>query len=136
MNNTTNKSIDFLRIMLEMQKTLQESAYGYTFESMDPKQRTSFIKEMSIHVNQELNEMLYELPFFKPWKDYGAMTDEEVTAGFDKAKKEFIDFIHFMLNLALGLGMTADEIFTEYYMKNKENYERQARGYTHDVKYR
>lgn len=129
-------SSDMLRQMMQMQRTLQESAYGYDFETLEPQQRVAFIKEMSIHVGQELNEMLYELPFFKPWKDYSSMSQAEILEAVSKSKKEFIDLMHFVLNLAIGLDMTADEIFTEYYMKNKENYERQVRGYTHDVKYR
>jgi dimeric dUTPase (all-alpha-NTP-PPase superfamily) len=136
MSNTSEKSIDFLRIMLDMQKTLQETAYGYSFDDLVPKDRTALIKEMSIHVNQEMNELLYELPFFKPWKKYDGMTEKETTEAYNKAKKEFIDFIHFALNVAILLDMSADEIFTEYYNKNQENYERQTRGYTHDVKYR
>lgn len=127
---------DKLNMMLKMQRTLQESAYGYDFSNLTPQERTAFIKEMSIHVNQELNELLYELPFFKPWKDYSGMTDEEIEEAYNKAKKEFIDFIHFQLNLAIGLDMTADEIFTEYYEKNKENYRRQVEGYTYDKRYR
>jgi dimeric dUTPase (all-alpha-NTP-PPase superfamily) len=126
---------DFLRTMMKMQKQLQEFL-GYDFDNMTPQQRTEFIKEMSIHVNQEMNEMLYELPFFKPWKDYSGMTDEDIVDAFKAAKKEYIDFIHFALNFALGLGITADEIFTEYYSKNIENYRRQAEGYTHDKSYR
>jgi hypothetical protein len=130
------KTEDKLAIMLNMQKALQENAYGYSFEDMTPEQRTAYIKEMSIHINQEMNEMLYELPFFKPWKKYDGMTDEEIVEAFDKGKKELIDFAHFFFNVVNAFGMTSDELFTEYYNKNKENYERQVRGYTHDVKYR
>lgn len=127
---------DQLRIMMGMQRTLQEVAYGYDFDKLDQKQRTDFVKEMSIHVNQELNEMLYELPFFKPWKDYSGMTSEEMKEANLKAKEEFIDLMHFVLNLAIGLNMTADEIFTGYFLKNRENYQRQVEGYTHDKSYR
>lgn len=128
--------INMLKQMLKMQKTLQESAYGYDFDEMDTKERVVFLKEMSIHVNQELNEMLYELPFFKPWKDYSKMTVEEQDVAMTKARKEFIDFMHFTLNLALGLGMSADDVFNEYYYKNIENYKRQEEGYTHEKQYR
>lgn len=131
-----NNSTDMLRKMMEMQRTLQEVAYGYDFSNLSPQERSAYIKEMSIHVNQEMNELLYELPFFKPWKDYGNMTEPEIEEAFDKAKKEFIDFIHFSLNVAIGLDINADEIFTSYYNKNIENYRRQEEGYTHDKKYR
>lgn len=127
---------DLLRTMMQMQKALQENAYGYDFDSLTPAERTAMIKEMSIHVNQEMNEMLYELPFFKPWKKYDCMTEEEIEAAFDKARKEYIDFMHFQMNVAILLGLTADQIFTGYYSKNKENYRRQIEGYTHDKSYR
>jgi dimeric dUTPase (all-alpha-NTP-PPase superfamily) len=127
---------DKLNLMLKMQRTLQENAYGYNFSKLTPQERTAFIKEMSIHVNQELNEMLYELPYFKPWKDYSGMTDEEIRQAYVKAGGELVDLAHFFLNLVIGLDMTADELFTGYYNKNKENYQRQVEGYTHDKSYR
>lgn len=124
-----------LETMMLMQKTLQEFL-GYDFEYMTPKERTAFIKEMSIHVNQELNEMLYELPFFKPWKDYSNMTDEQIEEGFMMARKELIDFVHFFLNIAIALKMSPEDVFNEYHSKNAENYKRQVEGYTHDKKFR
>jgi dimeric dUTPase (all-alpha-NTP-PPase superfamily) len=135
LTSTDKDHMDFFIVMLKMQKKLQES-YGYDFSTMTPQERTAYIKEMTIHINQEMNEMLYELPFFKPWKDYSNMTENEIDEGFNKTRKEFIDFIHFTLNVAIALEMTADEIFSEYYMKNIENYRRQVEGYTHDKSYR
>ncbi len=44
-------------------------------------------------------------------------------------KFELIDIWHFFLNMNIALGMTSDEIFELYYLKNKENFERQNRGY-------
>lgn len=130
------RNMDMLTTMVKMQKTLQETAMGYDFDNMSSQDRTAYIKEMSIHINQELNELLYELPFFKPWKDYSNMTDAEIADAFTKASKEFIDLVHFMLNVGIALNMTSSTMFTEYYMKNKENYERQLEGYTHDKRYR
>lgn len=130
------KQTDSLTMMLLMQKTLQERAYGFKFDDMSVKERVDFIKEMSIHSNQEMNEMLYELPFFKPWKDYSNMTVEEQEAAITAAKKEYIDKLHFDLNILIGLGMSAEEVFEEYSAKNRENYLRQEEGYTHDKSYR
>lgn len=44
-------------------------------------------------------------------------------------KFEFVDIMHFVLNMALALGMNAEELFELYYLKNKENFDRQNRGY-------
>lgn len=128
--------MDKLEQIFEMQKTLQESAYGYKFEEMQTEEQTAFIKEMSIHTIQEINELLYELPFFKPWKDYYGMSLDDILNANAKAKKEYVDVLHFFVNIGLALGFTAEELAEEYINKNKENYQRQAEGYTHDKSYR
>ena len=124
-----------LQEMMDKQLELQERL-GYDFSNMTKEEITAYIKEFSIHLNQEVNEMLYELPYFKPWKDYSAISTREYEAGMDSARKEFIDLFHFVLNMALALGMSAQDIYTMYMDKNKENHERQDEGYTHDKSYR
>lgn len=121
--------------MLQKQKELQERL-GYDFSSMTQEEITAYIKEFSIHLTQELHEMLYVLPYFKPWKDYSAMTVEEYKAGMEEARKEFIDMLHFMLNIALALNISSKDIYNMYIAKNKENHRRQDEGYTHDKSYR
>lgn len=133
---TTAVNTDKLELMMMMQKTLQERAYGYKFEDLSVSDRTAMIKEMSIHATQEIHEMLYELPFFKPWKKYDGMNDTDIETAFTKSKEEFVDFIHFALNMGLLLQLSADDIFEGYYTKNQENYKRQEEGYTHDKSYR
>lgn len=44
-------------------------------------------------------------------------------------KFEYVDIIHFVINLQLALGMDSQELFELYYLKNKENFDRQNRGY-------
>lgn len=124
-----------LDTMLQMQRKFQERL-GADFESMSTQDRVAFIKEYSIHLNQEINEMLYELPYFKPWKDYSGLTKADEQMMFEKAKMELIDAWHFFMNMMLGLGMTADEMYTMYIAKNRENHRRQDAGYTADVSYR
>jgi dimeric dUTPase (all-alpha-NTP-PPase superfamily) len=121
--------------MLQKQKELQERL-GYDFGSMTREEITAYIKEFSIHLTQELHEMLYSLPYFKPWKDYSAMTVEEYETSMEEARKEFIDVFHFMLNIALALGMSDKDIYDMYMEKNKENHKRQDEGYTYDKSYR
>ncbi len=125
-----------LQEMLDMQNKFQQSL-GQDIEGMVTKERTAFIKEHSIHATQEMHEMLYELPYFKPWKDYGGMELPEIAVAFNTAREEFVDMWHFVLNMALALGYTcADDIYDDYSSKHKENYDRQKQGYTHDVSYR
>lgn len=121
--------------MLQKQEELQKRL-GYDFRSMTQEEITAYIKEFSIHLTQELHEMLYELPYFKPWKDYRAMTTEEYENSMNNARMEFIDMLHFMLNIALALDMSGKDIYNMYMAKNKENHKRQDEGYTHDKSYR
>jgi dimeric dUTPase (all-alpha-NTP-PPase superfamily) len=106
------------------------------FYNMSIKERVAFIKEHSIHLNQEVNEMLYELPFFKPWKNYDGMSEADIEAAFEKARMECVDAWHFFMNIMLALGFSADNFYEMYMAKNKENHRRQDDGYTADVSYR
>ena len=124
-----------LEEMLQKQEALQ-TRLGYDFSNMTKEEITAYIKEFSIHLNQEVNEMLYELPYFKPWKDYSLLTAEEYDTAMDKARKEFIDVVHFVLNIGIALEMSAKDIHDMYMDKNKENHCRQDEGYTHDKSYR
>lgn len=110
-----------LEEMMNKQKELQERL-GYDIDNMRLSDKTSFVKEFSIHATQEMHEMLYEMPFFKPWQEYDS-------TNLIKAKEEFIDMWHFILNIALGLGFTAEEIYEEYCKKNIINHKRQDNGY-------
>lgn len=42
---------------------------------------------------------------------------------------EMIDQVHFFMNKLLALKLSADDVFMLYYLKNKENFDRQERGY-------
>lgn len=124
-----------LEHMLQLQQTFQERL-GTDFENMTMRDRVAFIKEHSIHLNQEVNEMLYELPYFKPWKDYSDVAEQDELVALNKARMECIDAWHFFMNIMLALGFS-DEGFYEMYMaKNKENHRRQDAGYTAHVSYR
>ena len=124
-----------LQEMMDKQLELQERL-GYDIDGMDTEDRADYIKEFSIHLTQELHELLYEIPFFKKWKDYSNMTEEEINTSWAAAKKEYIDMLHFMLNIGLALSLSAEEMHDMYMDKNKENHERQDEGYTHDKSYR
>lgn len=124
-----------LEKMLFMQQTFQERL-GTKFDTMTTRDRVAFIKEHSIHLNQEVNEMLYELPYFKPWKDYTEVTEADEMAAIAKAQMELIDAWHFFMNMMLGLGLTADSFYDMYAAKNRENHRRQDVGYKASMSYR
>ena len=124
-----------LQKMMDTQETFQKRL-GTDILLLAPEKRTTFIKEHSIHLSQELHELLYELPYFKPWKDYSQMSSKEVANGFSDAAKEFIDLWHFVLNIALALGFTEKTLAEDYFEKHKENNARQDAGYDHTKRFR
>ena len=118
-----------LQFMLETQKSFQEKM-GYNFESMTIKEKSEYIKEMSLWVQNEINEMIHELPFAKHWsKKYDSWNDEKIQSQMQLSKEETIDAFLFMLNIFLCLGMTEEDILNEFCNKNKINIERQNTGY-------
>jgi len=123
-----------LEYMFKMQKAFQDKV-DQRYKSADLKERAAFLRDHFIFCNQEMQEMLYEIPFFKHWKDYSKMTDKEIEEAYDKAKEEIIDAWHFFINIMLGLGMTAEELFTRYLEKHKENIRRQDEGYDHTMRH-
>jgi len=123
-----------LEYMFKMQKAFQDKV-DQRYKSADLKERAAFLRDHFIFCNQEMQEMLYEIPFFKHWKDYSKMTDKEIEEAYDKAKEEIIDAWHFFINIMLGLGMTAEELFTRYLDKHKENIRRQDEGYDHTMRH-
>ena len=128
---TTNNPLE---TMLKLQTLFQENV-DPRFESFDLSVRAAFIRDHFVYLDQELQEMLYEVPYFKHWKNYDNMTDDEIDAAYDKAKEELVDAWHFFMNLMIGLGMTSDELFEGYLKKNKENIRRQEEGYDHTMKH-
>ena len=124
-----------LDMMLHMQQVFQERL-GTRFDTMTARDRVAFIKEHSIHLNQEVNEMLYELPYFKPWKDYSDITEANEMRAIAKAQMELIDAWHFFMNMMLGLGIDAEGFYNMYMAKNRENHRRQDAGYTTHVSYK
>lgn len=125
--------------MLSKQYELQASLYGAEELSKimaDREARVAYIKEHSIHLNQEINEMLYELPHFKPWKDYAGMGPEAQEVAFQKARCEMIDAWHFFMNIMLALGFSPYEFVGMYFDKHAENLQRQEDHYTWDKSYR
>lgn len=130
-----------LQTIMDKQRKFQEDyalkPYGVNkFGDMPVEDLVDYIKEHSIHLNQEINEMLYELPFFKPWKDYTKMTSDEMCEGIVAARKEYVDALHFFINIGIALGFAESDLFNQYMDKHKQNITRQEDGYTHDKSYR
>jgi hypothetical protein len=129
-----------------LQKDIQESVYGYDFKQMQDGPLTEMVKfwQWNIHAQiDEIHEGMDALggikdgignAVWKPWKKDNAkvatMTFSEHTDDDKKElKMELIDELHFLFNKMHSVGMTAEELMNYYFSKNKENRERQKRGY-------
>ena len=115
--------VDKLTEIFEKQGDLQ-AALGYTFDEMTDEERAGYIKEYALHTEHELHEMLAELPFFKAWKKYPKEGFREPM--WNNSREEFVDALHFFVNMALALGFTATSLSEAYCKKNAINYDRQA----------
>lgn len=113
---------DMLADMLNTQRNNQELR-GYCFEEMTVPERASYLRSMTLMTEHELHEMLQEVPGFKLWKRYdlGLVPDQ-----MEKARQEFADVWHFLLNVALALGLTAEMIYEYYREKDAINHDRMA----------
>lgn len=134
---------DALSFLFNMQKTIQETVYGYNYDDIRESIRTlkayiDFNEEAIRDEDREFQNALTGIHTYpkcwKPWKkDHDAamnrkfsdLTDIEVL----ELQYEWIDKLHFMLNVAIAIGLTPQLITNLYAAKNKENRDRQARGY-------
>ena len=121
--------ISGLRYMLTKQTEFQ-NRLGYDFSKMSIVEKSEYIKEMSLWVQNEVNEMIHELPYAKHWsKKYDSWDDNKIKEQIQLTKEELVDSMLFMLNIFACLEMTEDDIIDEYNKKNKINIERQNTGY-------
>lgn len=98
---------------------------GYDTACMTPKECTQYAKDMALMLIQELNESLYELPWFKPWKDYNSQTIEEHAAKYAAAHGEAIDTWCFFMNYMYAIGLTPAALERLYYAKLDENMQKE-----------
>jgi len=124
-----NTEADFLDDIFTMQKSLQER-YNKDPALGSLRERTNSMMQHKIFMDAEFTELIERLPF-KTWKNY----PNELEADFlDEEHKlecwyEWVDMFHFFINIGLALGIDAKSAFKLYYTKNKENFDRQDRGY-------
>jgi dimeric dUTPase (all-alpha-NTP-PPase superfamily) len=109
--------------MFEEQKKLDEHIrsvkveQGLKFEFNEQEwtdKLTTAIIEEAIEVKRFSN--------WKWWKKPKPLDKEEI-------KEELADILHFWLSLCLKLGFSPKEMFETYMRKNRENFERQNKGY-------
>ena len=125
------KKGDKLREVFEEQINLQERlGMMALYRKVSLKRKTEFVKDNIIHLGAELTEMLERLPF-KHWKKYSKEFESDWESDEQRTETlfEYIDALHFFLNIGIILGFSIEEIYYYYMAKNKENHGRQDRGY-------
>ncbi len=112
MENNTDK----LEQIFAMQKMLDDdikAKRGLEGKYSDEE----WIQKKVLATISELSELLDEVNF-KWWKN---PKDVDPTL----VKGELTDILHFFVSMCLSAGMTADELYSYYVDKNKENFDRQ-----------
>jgi dimeric dUTPase (all-alpha-NTP-PPase superfamily) len=110
-----------LETMLETQRELQ-AAFDKRAVSDDPQQSCEYLKDMAFATEDELHELMGEVG----WKPWGSSWHINTAL----ARGEWIDAWHFMMNIAIKLGMTSEMIEEMYNAKAEINRGRIAKGYS------
>lgn len=110
-----------LQAMLDEQRAFQiligeEKGGGDPAEKCNPH----YLRDMKDALESELDELQNETGW-KPWASSRHVN-------IDAARSEWIDAWHFMMNLALALGMDEEMIFDMYVAKLKKNVSRHESG--------
>lgn len=112
---------DKLKRMFDRQFYLETKVYSNDLPDMTQKERLEYIRWNVLAVEDEVHEALGETGW-KPWT-----TSDHINR--DAYCNEIIDTWHFLMNLALVVGMTEEEFFTRYMAKTDLNAKRQNEGY-------
>lgn len=122
---------EIFMMQLSLQQKLASTGRGVDYEKDD---FMANVKDISIqwrNLSLEFAELLERLPF-KEWKTYPpekltpeGYTEEETL----ETLYEYADMFHFFINIGLALGVNGHDLERLYVTKNKENFDRQKRGY-------
>lgn len=91
------------------------------FGKLSLEEKQVWTKEFILCCMDELSEVLNHMSW-KHWKK-----PEPVDA--IELKYELVDLLHFLISMMLVWDMDAKEVYSMYVAKNKENHDRQKRGY-------
>lgn len=133
---------DTFGLIYNKQKELQ-ARLGFNFEGWTLKQIADFWMVNKHAMSDELNEMFDALggvndgissAAWKYWKRDNVKAMSMHVSDLTEADRlelyyEWIDGLHFYMNFAISIGMTAEDVVNLYMAKNAENHDRQNRGY-------
>lgn len=133
---------DTFGMIYNKQRELQ-SRLGLNYENLTLKEIAEMWMVNKHAMSDELNEMFDALggindgigsAAWKYWKQDNKKAETMTVADLSKSDRlelfyEWIDGLHFYMNFALAIGMTSEDIVNLYMAKQKENINRQERGY-------
>ena len=141
------KSTHHLGTLMTLQKNTQEKVYGYDFANLSLGEIKDFWLWNTRAIDDEISEAYDALggvsnngetsignAVWKPWKSnhkkaYSMKISDMSTEDVKELKMELVDIQHFLFNMMVSVGMTADELYNYYLSKNKENIRRQENNY-------
>ena len=106
---------DKLDTIFAMQKALDDDIQKN--RHLDGISMEEWIQKETLAMLSELAELLAEVNF-KWWKN-----PKEVN--IDNVRDEIVDILHFFVAMCLRSGMSSEELFARYLLKNEENFKRQ-----------
>jgi phosphoribosyl-ATP pyrophosphohydrolase len=112
---------DLLSAIFERQLALQKSSYGGDPNDLPFPEKINYIRVMALALEDEVHEALNETA----WKTWQA--SEHINR--DAYVGELVDALHFLVNLALAVGVSPDEFAERYFEKATKNEKRMADGY-------
>jgi len=104
-----------LERIFELQKMLNQDIVER--RSLQGITKEEWIQKQTLAMISELSELLDEVNF-KWWKNKKEVDEQLV-------KEELVDILHFFVSMCLVYDMSADELYSMYMDKNKENFSRQ-----------
>ncbi len=140
-------STNHLEKLMTLQKNTQEGVYGYKFDNLTLGEIKDFWLWNTRAIEDEISEAYDALggvsnngetsignAVWKPWKSnhkkaYEMKISDLSEDDIKELKMELVDIQHFIFNMMVSVGMTAEELYNFYLSKNKENIARQKRGY-------
>jgi len=111
---------DMLRRVFAAQEHFQ-SLLGHDYDAMTEEERVGYLKDQILALLDESHEALNEIGW-KPWASSRHINREEFSG-------ELVDILCFLVNLALGVGLSPDDFFRLHEEKALRNIKRQESKY-------
>lgn len=115
------RAFDMFRQVFESQAYFQ-GLLGHDYDQMDTAELIEYLKGQIMALQAETIEALDEMSW-KPWTHGEKFVNREAFGG------ELADILCFLVNLALGVGLTADDLYALHQEKALRNIKRQEDKY-------